>query len=125
MSAPAPQRERTWSVSAAYQYGLCQLAFAARRQILSSEGTKAGLPIATAAWWVAVVGGLGYLAGLSGFQRRILDHAASPKRLLPATAYGGADLWLGRDDRPVGLFGSDWQGRSRVDPGSEALRRAP
>src|SRR5262245_49696607 len=30
------------------------LAFAGRRQILNSEGARAGLPLVNAAWWIAV-----------------------------------------------------------------------
>lgn len=42
------------------------LAFAARRQILNSEGTRAGLNLCTFAWWVGVLGGCGYAAYLVG-----------------------------------------------------------
>lgn len=38
------------------------LAFVARKQIVASEGTRTGLVYATAGWWAAVVGGLGYAA---------------------------------------------------------------
>jgi len=38
------------------------LAFAARVRISNSEGTLTGIPYASAAWWVCVVGGLAYMA---------------------------------------------------------------
>jgi hypothetical protein len=40
------------------------LAFVARRQIRASEGTRVGERYANAAWWVAMVAGLGYVAYL-------------------------------------------------------------
>ena len=40
------------------------LAYVARKQIAASEGTRTGLVYATAGWWAAVVGGLGYAAYL-------------------------------------------------------------
>ncbi len=46
--------------------GILVLAFAARRQIQNSEGTRAGLPFCSFAWWVAVLGGCGYAAYLVG-----------------------------------------------------------
>lgn len=46
--------------------GILVLSFAARRQILNSEGTRAGLPFCNFAWWVAVLGGAGYAAYLGG-----------------------------------------------------------
>ncbi|QEL17244.1 hypothetical protein [Limnoglobus roseus] len=46
--------------------GVIVLAFAARRQIQNSEGTRAGLPFCNFAWWVAVLGGCGYAAYLVG-----------------------------------------------------------
>lgn len=42
------------------------LAFAARRQIANSEGTRVGLNLCNFAWWVAVLGGCGYAAYLVG-----------------------------------------------------------
>jgi hypothetical protein len=42
------------------------LSFAARRQIVNSEGTRIGLKFCDWAWWIAVVGGFGYLAYLGG-----------------------------------------------------------
>src|SRR4051794_20298782 len=38
------------------------LSFAARRMIRNSEGTRTGENLANAAWWVCLVGGLGYAA---------------------------------------------------------------
>lgn len=52
------------------------LAFAARRQILSSEGTRAGLNLCTIAWWIAVLGGLGYAAYLAAVAFAIRRDAA-------------------------------------------------
>lgn len=46
--------------------GILVLAFAARRQILNSEGTRAGLNLCTFSWWVAILGGCGYAAYLGG-----------------------------------------------------------
>jgi len=40
------------------------LAFVARRQIRLSEGTRVGEKYAVAAWWIAILGGLGYMAYL-------------------------------------------------------------
>lgn len=42
------------------------LAFAARRQIANSEGTRVGLNLCNFSWWVAVLGGCGYAAYLVG-----------------------------------------------------------
>jgi hypothetical protein len=42
------------------------LAFAARRQIANSEGTRVGFNLCNFAWWVAVLGGSGYAAYLVG-----------------------------------------------------------
>ncbi len=42
------------------------LAFAARRQIANSEGTRVGVGLCNFAWWVAVLGGCGYGAYLVG-----------------------------------------------------------
>ncbi len=42
------------------------LAFAARRQIHNSEGTRVGLSLCNFAWWVGVLGGCGYAAYLVG-----------------------------------------------------------
>jgi hypothetical protein len=53
------------------------LAFAARRQILGSEGTRAGLQLASAAWWIAIVGGLGYTAYLAAVAFAVRQDAAS------------------------------------------------
>jgi hypothetical protein len=44
------------------------LAFVARRQIRASEGTRVGERYANAAWWIAVVGGLGYIAYLGAIE---------------------------------------------------------
>ncbi len=42
------------------------LSFAARRQIRNSEGTRVGLPLCNAAWWIAIVGGLCFMVYLFG-----------------------------------------------------------
>jgi hypothetical protein len=42
------------------------LAFAARRQILNSEGTRLGLSFCTWAWWISVLGAVIYVAILFG-----------------------------------------------------------
>lgn len=42
------------------------LAFAARRQIYNSEGTRVGLNLCNFAWWIGVLGGCGYAAYLIG-----------------------------------------------------------
>ncbi|MGL6095820.1 MAG: hypothetical protein ACRC7O_08510 [Fimbriiglobus sp.] len=44
------------------------LAFAARRQIVTSEGTRTGERYAAAAWWIAVLAGPGYLMYLFGVE---------------------------------------------------------
>lgn len=46
--------------------GVLVLAFAARRQINNSEGTRVGLNLCNFAWWVAILGGCGYAAYLVG-----------------------------------------------------------
>lgn len=46
--------------------GILVLQFAARRQILNSEGTRAGLNLCNFAWWVGILGGCGYAAYLGG-----------------------------------------------------------
>jgi hypothetical protein len=60
------------------------LAFAARRVIRNSEGTRGGEQLASAAWWLAVVLGLCYAAYLMGIDFSIKREA---RREL--------DLWLG------------------------------
>lgn len=42
------------------------LAFAGRRHVMNSEGTRVGLPLCNLAWWIAVICGFGYLAYLIG-----------------------------------------------------------
>jgi hypothetical protein len=42
------------------------LSFAARRQISNSEGTRVGLNLCNIAWWIAIVGGFGYISYLAG-----------------------------------------------------------
>ncbi|MCZ2342497.1 MAG: TIGR04086 family membrane protein [Bacteroidales bacterium] len=51
------------------------LAFVARKQIESSEGTRTGLQYATAGWWISVIVGLGYAAYLLGIQFTIRNDA--------------------------------------------------
>lgn len=51
------------------------LAFTARRQILTSEGTRTGLSLAAAGWWLGVLGGLGYGAYLFGIDFVIRNDA--------------------------------------------------
>lgn len=54
------------------------LAFAGRRQILNSEGTRVGLSFCNAAWWIAIIGGLGfamYLVGIAFAVRRDAEDA--------------------------------------------------
>src|SRR5579883_3202393 len=51
------------------------LAFAARRQIRNSEGTRAGMPLVNAAWWLAVAGGVGYAAYLITYQLGVYQNA--------------------------------------------------
>jgi hypothetical protein len=46
--------------------GVLVLAFAARRQIANSEGTRVGVNLCNFAWWVAILGGSGYGAYLVG-----------------------------------------------------------
>jgi hypothetical protein len=59
------------------------LAFAARRMIRNSEGTRAGEGLANAAWWAALVGGLAYAAYLFGLDpaRRGTLNPDDPARL--------------------------------------------
>jgi hypothetical protein len=52
------------------------LAFAARRMIRNSEGTRTGENLASAAWWVCLVGGLGYAAYLLGVSYSVRRDAA-------------------------------------------------
>ncbi|MBA4062618.1 MAG: hypothetical protein C0501_02710 [Isosphaera sp.] len=52
------------------------LAFAARRMIRNSEGTRTGENLANAAWWVCLVGGLGYAAYLLGVSYSVRRDAA-------------------------------------------------
>jgi hypothetical protein len=49
-----------WPLSIGLPVVAAVLALLARRQIRSAEGTRAGLSLATWAWWLSVVGGLGY-----------------------------------------------------------------
>ncbi len=44
------------------------LAFVARRQIRASEGTRVGEGYANLGWWLAVLGGLGYIAYLGAIE---------------------------------------------------------
>jgi hypothetical protein len=51
------------------------LAYAARRQIQNSEGTRAGMPLVNTAWWVALVGGMGYAAYMVSYQIGVREDA--------------------------------------------------
>src|SRR5262245_52918814 len=51
------------------------LAIAARWQIRLSEGTKAGLKLASAAWWLAIIGGCVYAAYYAGSVMSIQSQA--------------------------------------------------
>jgi hypothetical protein len=51
------------------------LSFAARRMIRNSEGTRTGENLANSAWWICVVGGLGYGAYLFGIEYTIKSDA--------------------------------------------------
>lgn len=53
------------------------LAYAARRQIQNAEGTRAGMQLVNAAWWIAVVGGVGYAAYLVTYQAGVRQDAAN------------------------------------------------
>lgn len=53
------------------------LCFAARRVIRNAEGTRTGGRLADAAWWTAVVLGLGYVAYAFGIEYSIRQDAAS------------------------------------------------
>jgi hypothetical protein len=64
--------------------GAVALAFAARRVIRNSEGTRGGEKLAVGAWWVAVVLGLCYAAYLMGIDFSIQREARRK-----------ADDWLG------------------------------
>lgn len=56
------------------------LAFAARRQIINAEGTRAGMSLVNTAWWLAVIGGLGYAAYIVTFQLGVRQDAANSFR---------------------------------------------
>lgn len=51
------------------------LAFVARRQIHSSEGTRTGEKYANMGWWIAILGGLGYIAYLGGVEYAVKSDA--------------------------------------------------
>jgi hypothetical protein len=51
------------------------LAFTARRQIEASEGTRTGLSLASAGWWVSVLGGMGYVAYLMAINYAVENDA--------------------------------------------------
>jgi hypothetical protein len=57
------------------------LSFAARRMIRNSEGTRTGENLANSAWWICVVGGLGYTAYLFGIEYSIRSDAKEQARL--------------------------------------------
>jgi len=56
------------------------LSFAARRQINNSEGTRIGIKFCNQAWWIAVIGGFGYLAYLGGIYYAINSDARTAFR---------------------------------------------
>ncbi len=60
------------------------LSFAARRMIRNSEGTRSGEDLANVAWWICLVGGLGYAAYLLGVSFSVRRDAANE-----------ADRWVG------------------------------
>jgi hypothetical protein len=51
------------------------LSFVARRMIRNSEGTRTGESLANAAWWISVIGGLGYSAYLFAIEYSIRREA--------------------------------------------------
>ncbi len=57
------------------------LSFAGRRQIKSSEGTRIGYPLCNFAWWVAMIGGMGYAAYLLGIGFAVRTDAAAAVRI--------------------------------------------
>ena len=57
------------------------LSFAARRQIKSSEGTRIGYPLCNFAWWVAMIGGMGYAAYLLGIGFAVRTDAAAAVKI--------------------------------------------
>ncbi len=57
------------------------LSFAGRRQIKSSEGTRIGYPLCNFAWWVAMVGGMGYAAYLLGIGFAVRTDAAAAVKI--------------------------------------------
>ena len=69
------------------------VAFAARRHILNSEGTRTGLKLAAWAWWICVVSGLSYAAYFwateytvqSDTERQFTAWAENVKKIDPAT----------------------------------------
>ena len=69
------------------------VAFAARRHILNSEGTRTGLKLAAWAWWICVVSGLSYAAYFwateytvqSDTERQFSAWAENVKKIDPAT----------------------------------------
>ena len=61
------------------------LSFAGRRMIRNSEGTRTGERLTDAAWWVCVVGGLGYAAYLFGIEYTIKSEAQ-----------GEVEKWVGK-----------------------------
>ena len=70
------------------------LAFAARRHIQNSEGTRTGLQLATVSWWICIVGGLCYAAYLgateytirSDSKKQFVAWADNLQKIKPATA---------------------------------------
>lgn len=57
------------------------LSFAARRQIKSSEGTRIGYSLCNFAWWVAMIGGMGYAAYLLGIGFAVRTDAAAAVKI--------------------------------------------
>ena len=57
------------------------LSFAARRQIANSEGTRIGYSLCNFAWWVAMIGGMGYAAYLIGIGFAVRTDAAAALKI--------------------------------------------
>ena len=57
------------------------LSFAARRQITNSEGTRIGYSLCNFAWWVAMIGGMGYAAYLVGIGFAVRTDAAAALKI--------------------------------------------
>jgi hypothetical protein len=93
------------------------LAYAARRQILNSEGARAGLPLVNVAWWIAVLGGLGYLSYLIAYQLGVRQDSANSFR---AWAQHLNEVDLNDPKNPAlfylldGILEPDQQGRLKV-----------